>query len=113
MKRPNFIKKGSTIGLVAPSFGANIEPYHTRLKSAIEFLKNEGFKIKIFGDIFGYHNGASESKEKRAQHFMDCYLDPEVDLIWSVSGGEWMIELLPLIDFESLKKQPPKFFVGY
>lgn len=113
MKLPEFIKKGSTIGLVAPSFGANIEPYKTRLKSAINYLKQEGYNVKIFGEIFGYEFGASETKEKRAKHFMNCYLDDEVDLVWSVSGGQLMIEILPLLDFKKLKKAKPKFFVGY
>ncbi|NLN50644.1 MAG: LD-carboxypeptidase [Acholeplasmataceae bacterium] len=113
MKIPNFIKKGDTIGLVAPSFGANIEPYFSRLKRAIEFLKKSGFKIKMFGDIFGYKKGASASKEDRAKAFMDCYLDQSVDAVWSISGGELMIEILPFLDFDKLKNSKEKFFIGY
>lgn len=113
MKLPKFLKPGDTIGLVAPSFGANTEPYHTRLKSAINYLHEEGFKTKVFGDIFGYYMGASESKEKRAKAFMDAYTDKDINAIFSVSGGEMMFEILPLIDFEELKKHEPKFFIGY
>lgn len=113
MKIPSFLKKGDTIGLVAPSFGANTEPYYTRLKSAIEFLKDFGFKTKIYGDIYGYYQGASASKESRAKSFMDCYKDQEVKAIWSVSGGQMMFEILSLIDFEEIRKYPPKFFIGY
>lgn len=113
MKIPNFLKKGDCIGLVAPSFGANIEPYKTRLDYSINYFKNLGFKIKIFGDIYGYYKGASESKELRAKHFMNAYLDEEVKVIWSVSGGELMMEILPLIDFNLLEKVPPKLFIGY
>ncbi len=113
MKLPKFLKIGDTIGLVAPSFGANIEPYKSRLESGIELLKQKGFKIKVFGDLFGYYKGASSSKENRAKSFMDAYTDKTVDAIWSISGGQMMYEILPLLDFKELKKHPPKFFIGY
>lgn len=113
MRLPKFIKPGDTIALIAPSFGANTEPYNTRLKSAIDFLHKKKFKTKVFGDIFGYFKGASESKEKRAKAFYDAYTDEDVKAIWSVGGGEMMFEILPLIDFQKIKKQEPKFFIGY
>lgn len=113
MKLPKYLKQGDTIGLIAPSFGANIEPYKSRLKSGIKLLEEKGFKIRIFGDLYGYYKGASSSKENRAQSFMDAYTDEDVDAIWSVSGGQMMYEILPLLDFEELKKYPPKFFIGY
>lgn len=113
MQIPKFLEKGSTIGVIAPSFGANTEPYLTRLKSGLDFLKSEGFKLKFFGDPYGYYMGASASKEERAKHFMESYLDKEVDVIWSVSGGELMVEILPFIDFDLLRKSKPKLFIGY
>lgn len=113
MKLPKFLKQGDTIGLVAPSFGANKEPYYSRLKSAIALLENLGFKVKPFGDLFGYYKGASSSAQNRAKAFMDCYKDKDVKAIWSVSGGYMMYEILHLIDFEELKQYPPKFYIGY
>lgn len=113
MDIPKFLPKNGTIGLVAPSFGANIEPYHTRLKAAIKRFEAAGYHIKIFGDIFGYDKGASEDKTKRAKHFMDAYMDQTVDVVWSVGGGELMVEILPLIDFELLSTYPKKLFIGF
>lgn len=112
-KFTNFLKKEATIGLVAPSFGANIEPYKTRLTYALKLFKKMGYKIKTFGDLYGYQEGASETKEKRAKHFMACYLDSEVDVIFSVSGGELLMEILPLLDFEIINAAPVKLFCGY
>lgn len=113
MKYPKFLKQGDTIGIFAPSFGANIEPYKSRLESGINKFKSLGYNIVTKGDIFGYFNGASSSKESRAQAFMDLYKDPTIDFIWSVGGGEWMMEMIPHVDFEDLKQYPPKFFMGY
>ena len=113
MNIPTFLPDSGTIGLVAPSFGANKEPYTTRMKAAIKKFKEKGYKLKIFGDIFGYKMGASDKKESRAKHFIDAYKDKEVDIIWSVGGGELMIEILPFINFEELKKYPKKLYIGY
>lgn len=113
MKIPSFLPENGTIGLIAPSFGANIEPYKTRLLAAIKRFEKKGYLIKIFGDIFGYFNGASEDKVARAKHFMDAYMDKEVDVVWSIGGGELMIEILPYIDFDLLKQHKEKLFIGY
>lgn len=113
MKYPKYLKIGDTIGLFAPSFGANTEPYQTRLKSAINKLTSLGYKTKESAGIFDYHFGASAKKEVRADAFMSLYMDASVDFIWSVGGGEWMMDIIPLIDFELLKTYPPKFVMGY
>lgn len=113
MKIPRFLPENGTIGLIAPSFGANIEPYKTRLVAAIKRFESEGYQIKLFGDVFGYYLGASEDKIKRAKHFMDAYLDKTVDVIWSIGGGELMVEILPFIDFERLKQAKEKLFIGF
>ena len=113
MKYPRFLMPNGTIGLFAPSFGANIDPYKTRLEHAIDKLKSMGYNLHIEGNIFGYYNGASESPTKRAQAFMSLYKNPKVDVLWSVGGGEWLLDMLPHIDFDELKKYPPKFVMGY
>ncbi|MCU0105460.1 LD-carboxypeptidase [Acholeplasma vituli] len=113
MKYPKFLKPNGTIGLFAPSFGANIDPYKTRLEHAILKLKAMGYQILVEGSIFGYFNGASSSPIERAQAFMSLYKKPQVDFLWSVGGGEWLLDMLPYIDFEDLKKYPPKFVMGY
>ncbi len=113
MNIPTFLPDNGTIGLVAPSFGASKEPYTTRLKAAIKRFEEKGYQIKVFGDVFGYKNGASDTKENRAKYFMEAYKDKSIDVIWSVSGGHLMVEILPLIDFEELKKYPKKLYIGY
>ena len=43
---------------------------------------------------------------------MDAYKS-NCDVIMSVGGGEMMCEILEHIDFEEIKKLPPKWFVGF
>ena len=113
MRYGKFLTKGSKIALCSPSFGSPLDPYYSRLKSAIDTFRNLGFQV-IEGDyIWSLDRIRSTSKENRAKEFMDLYLDPNVDFIYSVAGGEVMMEIIPLIDFDKIKNAPPKFFAGF
>ncbi len=114
MKQPKFIKYKSTIEMVAPSFGVTTEPYITRYNKAIKNLERLGFNIKE-GDNVHKDCGivSSNTPELRAKEFMEAYASTDSDAIFSVGGGELMIDILPYIDFAKLKKLPPKWFVGY
>ena len=113
-RTPPYLQSGDTISLVAPSFGCTTEPYLTRLGAAIKRLQKAGYKIKIGENV--YRNDgvcASASPQERVDEFMKAYLDPESKLVLSVGGGEFMIEMLPLIDFERIKNASPKWFMGF
>ncbi|OJF76052.1 MAG: hypothetical protein BKP49_09585 [Treponema sp. CETP13] len=113
MQYPKFLQKNDCIGLVAPSFGCNEDPYATRLESAISILKRKGFAIKEGKNIRSYKKVASTNAKDRAKEFMETYLDNSVNFVSSVAGGERMIEILDYIDFEAIKKAKPKYFMGY
>lgn len=112
MKTPKYLQPGDGIALIAPSFGCTTEPYYTRLHEAIKNLKIK-YKIhegpNIFKAILPY---ASNTAEERAREFMEAY-QSNATLILSVGGGEMMKEILPFIDFEMIKKLPPKWFMGF
>ena len=109
----NYLKKGSTIGIIAPSFGLFDEKHLNKYKEAKKFLINEGYKI-VEGKCIYTENFLNDSKpELRAKEFMDMYLDPNIDFLMSVCGGEMMLEILEYIDFELIKKAKPKFILGY
>lgn len=112
MNYPSFIKKGSTIGVVAPSAGIIDEEKKKLVGSAIENFKKKGFKVVLSPSVFNCENCVSGSAETRAKEFMDFYLDDSIDAIIAVAGGEFMQEILPFVDFEKLKNAKPKFFQG-
>lgn len=113
MKYPDFLKEKGTISLVAPSFGANIEPYHSQVKKAIKIFKEDGYIINEGPNVFeGKGIGISNSSELCAKELMDAYLD-DSDIIISVGGGEMMCSILPHLDFNLLKDAKPKWFMGF
>ena len=114
IKTPPKLAPGSTIALIAPSFGVNIEPYFSRLEQAIRNLTKLGYKIKTGPNVYlGDGEVASASPKERAKEFMDAYLDDEVNLILSVGGGELMNEMLPYVDFSLIGQSAPKWFMGF
>lgn len=51
------------------------------------------------------------SDQERAEAFMEVWMDPRVSVVWGARGGYGAMRLLPLLDFELLKKNP-KPFIG-
>ena len=113
MKQAPFLKEKDKITIIAPSFGVTTEPYQTREIAAIKNLKRLGYDL-LEGENVHLNEGvvASSSPEKRAKEFMDAYKS-NTAAIFSAGGGELMDEILPYIDFESLKNLPPKWFMGF
>lgn len=112
MKYPNFLNRGDTISLVAPSYGSPIDPYKIRLKQGIENFEAKAFKIKKGSNIFKLDKEESNTPKKRANEFMDAYLSKS-NFVWSVAGGELMTLILPFIDRQKLINATPKWFMGY
>lgn len=110
MKYPKFLSKN--ISLIAPSFGCTTEPYKTRLESAINIFKNKGYTINIYDNcaasILPYRSNTSLSC---ANEFISSYRD-ESELIISVGGGEFMVDILDDIDFKIIESISPKWFMG-
>ncbi len=112
MRYPDFLPKKGTIGLVAPSFGVCGFPYEDLYVNAKAKFNKLGYNIKESDHLYGIEKGASAPAQIRGQEFMKMYLDDEVDFIDSVAGGEIMVEMLPYVDFEAIKKAKPKYFMG-
>ena len=114
MRFPKFIRDGSTIGFCAPSFGCNIEPYHTAFQHTLEVLKQKGYRTVCGPNVYaGDGIGISTSPDKCGKEFMDMLRAKDVDAIISCGGGELMCEILQYVDFSAVAKMDPKWFMGY
>ena len=113
MKKNNFLKENGKISLVAPSFGCATEPYKTRLDKAIDNLEKLGYEVEIGANCYlAKVNTRSNKASLCAKEIMDAF-ESDSDCIISVGGGETMMEILPYINFEKIKKMNHKFFVGF
>lgn len=112
MLYPKFINKNDTIGITAPSDGITTKEKLYRLDNAIKNLNNQGFKIKETPNVRTSTNGKSTNSLKQAQELLDLYLDDSISAIICATGGEFLCEILPFIDFNTIKKHP-KWIQGY
>ena len=109
---PKFIKEQGTIGVTAPSRGITNELDLKRLESAIKKLNEKGFNVIETENVRTDNLGRSSSKEERAKQLESLFLDKEVDAIISASGGDFLMEMLPYLNYEVIKNNP-KWFQGY
>lgn len=108
---PNRLKKGDTIGVVAPSnpiIDDNIE----EVKKAKEILEKDGFKVKFAKNLFSNTNGYSSSAKEKAEDINEMFRDDEVKMIWCAKGGENANTTFEYLDYE-LMKNHPKIICGY
>lgn len=114
MRKPQNLAAGDTICVVAPSFGCTMEPYISLLHDALLTLRQKGFHVEVKSNVYKNDGlGISTHPQDCAQELMEAYCDPSNQAIISAGGGELMCEILPYLDFDKLKKAPPKWFSGF
>ncbi len=114
MRYPDFLKQSGTIGFVAPAFGCNIEPYKSAFDHAKEKFGRMGYRLEEGPNCrVGEGIGISNTPEKCGQELNDFFSKKDVDCLLSCGGGELMCEDVPYIDFEAIKKQKAKWYMGY
>lgn len=108
---PEKLKKGDTIGVVAPSspiINENID----ELNNAKQIAENLGFKVKFSKNIFSNTNGYSATAKEKAEDINSMFEDKEVKMIWCAKGGENSNSTFEYLDFEKIKENP-KIICGY
>ena len=109
---PKFIKQGDTIGVPAPSSGAYDEPRKNRFINAKKKIEELGYKVKLSKNINTSIKARSASANERAEEINKMFEDNSIDFISCATGGEFLVEILPYVDFEKLV-QNPKWIEGF
>lgn len=113
MRYPKNLPAGGTIGFLAPSFGCATEPYRTAFNCALKKWEEEGYRILTGPNCYEDAGvGISNLPEKCGAEVMEMFAS-SADCLISCGGGEMMCEILPYVDFDSLARMEPKWFMGY
>src|SRR5947209_3859387 len=106
---PPYLKKGDTIGLVAP---AGYMPKE-RMSVCIKTLEEWGFKVKkgetTDSDSKNYFSGTDKERLKDLQKMLD---DHHVDAVLCVRGGYGVSRIIDDLDFRKFVKRP-KWVIGF
>ena len=108
---PSKLKKGDTIGVIAPSNYIEKDDLEY-INASIALMEASGFKVKfgkyVFEDTLGY----GTSPEKRAADINWAFKDDEVKAVMCVKGGEDSNTTLDYIDYEMIKEHS-KIICGF
>ena len=108
---PNKLKKGDTIGVVAPSnpiVGDNIE----EIMKAKEMVEKDGFKIEFSKNLFSNTCGYSSTAKEKAEDINYMFSNKNIKMIWCAKGGENSNSTFEYLDYNLIEKNP-KIICGY
>lgn len=108
---PKAIKKGDTIGVIAPSNYVKEEDLEY-INASIYLMEKLGLKVKFGKYIFENTLGYGTSPKRRAEDINNMFFDDEIKAIMCVKGGEDANSTLDYINY-NLIKENPKIICGF
>lgn len=107
--KPKALKRGDTLGLIAPASPIYEESVFNKMLKDVEGL---GYKIKLGKHVKNRNGYLAGTDTDRAQDLMDMFGNPEIDGIICTRGGWGSNRIIDKIDYD-LVRQNPKVFCGF
>ena len=108
----NFDKQKDLIGIISPS--APVSYYcPNRLKRGVRFLEEKGYKVLLGNNIRAIDKFTAGTAKQRAEDIHNMFLDDRVKIIIATIGGFNANDILELLDYDLIKKNNQKIFIGY
>ncbi len=109
--KPPALRPGDMVGVVAPSWcGPALFPH--RLERGVALLEHLGYRVVLGEHVYGRHDYVSGTPEERVADLHRFFADPDVRAIIAAIGGDHSCHLLPLLDFELIRRNPT-ILIGY
>lgn len=108
---PAKLKKGDTIGVIAPSNYIKEDDLEY-INASIALMEASGFKVKFGKYVFENTLKYGTDPRKRAEDINRIFADEGVKAIMCVKGGEDSNSTLDYIDFDIIKNNP-KIICGF
>ena len=109
---PKFLKNGGTIGVTAPSAGSESDIDIFQIENATKNLKEVGINVIETPNCRKSEGIRSSDAKTRAKELESLFTNDDVDSIVCLAGGEFLVEILPYIDFEIIRSNP-KWLQGF
>ena len=108
---PNRLKRGDTIGIIAPSSVIGQDDLEA-INRSIALLEGSGYQLKFGKYAFSNTTGYGATAKEKAEDINTMFADPDVKMIWSARGGANANSCLEYLDYDLIEKNP-KILCGY
>ena len=107
--KPKALRRGDLIGVCAPAGPALAEE---DLQKGIRYLEQLGYRVLLSPHVLRRRGYLAGTDRDRADDLMGLFANPQVKAIIALRGGYGTQRILPLLDFNAIRKNP-KIVVGY
>jgi len=107
--KPRIIRPKDTVAIVAPS-GA--PPYDDQIQLGVKFLEGQGLRVRIGDSVTKSRGYIGRDRHVRADDLNRQFADRKVNGIFCLVGGFSAFEILDLLDYERIGRNP-KVFMGF
>lgn len=107
--KPRALRRGDTIGIVAPSSPLFDEG---EIEFTFKWLEKVGLKYKLGKHIFESYSDYAGTDEARIEDLHAMWADADVAAVMPMRGGNGAVRLLPRLDFDLIGRNP-KIIMGY
>lgn len=108
---PNSLKKGDTIGVIAPSNSIDNDDKEFIQKSC-KLFEDLGFNIKFGKHVYSNTFGYSATPLEKTKDIHEMFANPDIKAIFCVKGGCNSNSVFDYLDYELLKNNP-KILCGF
>jgi len=109
MLRPPRLRKGQTIGIVAPS---SPQCDDERLRAGIRYFESLGYRTRQGEHLWKRYGYLAGTDDERVADLNAMIRDPEVRMIVAGRGGYGVTRILDRVDYRALRRDP-KIIVGF
>lgn len=111
--KPHRLRRGDTVGIVSTSFSVVTDGSEEAVRSAIvEKFATLGLNVKFAKNWYTDINAPfSGTPEQRREDLMSMFEDPNVHAIMATKGGRGAVDVVPLLDYDIIRKNP-KPYIG-
>ena len=106
--KPKRLGSGARIGIVNPAYWLEAE----RLERAVGVFENLGYELVLGKSTELVQDKYAGPAEERAADIMAMFSDQTIDAIICARGGYGGNRVLPLLDFDVIRRNP-KIFIGF
>jgi muramoyltetrapeptide carboxypeptidase LdcA involved in peptidoglycan recycling len=108
---PRPVREGDTVAVVSPSWGA-VGQWPHRAERGRSYLESLGLNVRVMPNAARNESWISAPAEARAEDLHEAFADESVSVVLAGIGGNHSNQLLPLLDFDLIGRNP-KVWQGY